>query len=326
MLTIEITSSNHSEIVTPQINPKHSEYSDYISLLIINIIAFFLLSYYLFNIVRNFNIKINQETNESSPIEISKNEIFKNLSLFCFIRAATLLFTLISGNRYDDSLVAYCNYICHIFPCLFFMSIVLYYVKFLVEKYYQIKSKKNDIFLTPSLEMFNIIVYITFACFSVGCLIKKKYRLYMYLCEGMCALISGVISGVYFFYGIGLANVYSAKKNVPEHKERLFIYNKILLVSLVVGFSFLFKAVVCFLVSIDFFNATYPAILNNNIWDFSQLFLFEILSVIVISRTKQQGKFPLPEKNEEYNEFQKELNMTYLENELDRPFLNKQIV
>ena len=105
------------------------------------------------------------------------------------VRALSLVYIIISQNKSDNDMISFINYICHILPTLLFISLYFTYIQFLIEKYYEIIIKKKDIFFGPSLNFFNILVYIFTSIITLGCLSKdflnssnsKLQVLYIYL-------------------------------------------------------------------------------------------------------------------------------------------------
>lgn len=139
-----------------------------LSLLIVLMVCFFIISYYL-NYISNYNIKKAKSTNTESNVVYIKYSNIQNLSianfsnlLFILVRALSIIYIVISLNKNGNDLISFFNYFVHIFPSLIFFSVYLAYVRFLIEKFYEIKTKKKDIFFDPTMQFFNILIYIVF--------------------------------------------------------------------------------------------------------------------------------------------------------------------
>ena len=278
---------NKSDIDSNFILPKyeiHEEknYSHYLWLFIIATIAFGVAAYYFYYLVKKFHQRISKNPDDELKVEQTKNEIYKNLSVFCTVRSISTVIILICANQHNNNFPSFICFICQTFPQLILFSILFNHVSFLIEKYYQIKYRKMDIFLTPSLEILNILVYIVFSLFMLACILKNKFIVFMYLCEGISAFISSIVSILYLYYGISLANVYSIKKTNTELKEKKFIHSKLLSVSLIIGLLFLVKAIISFLICLNVFGELYPQMFNPHLWDFLKLMIFELAVILVL--------------------------------------------
>ena len=86
----------------------------------------------------------------------------------------SIIIIVFCNNKTSTDLVSLMNYFMHIVPSLIFFSVYLSYVRFLIEKYYEIKTKKNDIFLSPTMQFFNVLIYIFLIIIIFSSLSKKK--------------------------------------------------------------------------------------------------------------------------------------------------------
>lgn len=298
-------------------------------------ICFGLSSYYFYNLVKKYLQRINANPEDESKVEQTKNEIFKNLSVFSFIRMLSCLVVFILSNKHSNNYESFFCYISQTFPELILFSILLYHASFIIEKYYQIKYRKTDIFFTPSLEVLNILVYIVFSLFMLACVLKGKFLTFMYLCQGISTLISAILSLLYLFYGISLANVYSTNKsNSSELKEKKFIYGKLWSMSLFLGLIFFAKCIVSFLVCLNIFGDLFPSYVNPHIWDCTKLIIFELTTIFILGNTKQRLDNPdeitkksfmnFNERNEMIDNKQLELHQKEMEQiieDLNEPLL-----
>lgn len=283
--TLQIKSTDSVDL-----NTNYSLKSDlYLWIFIAIGICFALGAYYFYNLVKKFLYKISKNPEDETKVEHSKNEVFKNLSIFCFIRSISCLVIFVFANKHGDNASSFICYISQIFPELILFSILLFHVSFLIEKYYQIKFRKTDIFFTPSLEVLNILVYIIFSLFILACVLKEKFLTFMYLCEGISALVSAILCILYLYYGLSLASFYSIKKSISsELKEKKFIHNRLFSISLLFGLIYLCKSILSFLVCLDVFGDLNPSFINPNIWDCTKIILFEVTSIIILGNTKQR--------------------------------------
>lgn len=215
----------------------------YIFLLIF--LMFSVTAYYFYNQLKKFKNYINNNPEDERKVDQTKYKIIYNLFVFSLIRGLSclILFYFISYN--EQSL----NFLLFSFSYSFFgivlFSIILFHASFLIEKFYQIKDKKNDIFFTPSLELLNSMIYLIYILVLISCILKEKYLIFNQISEGILAFTSGVLSFFYFYYGIKLANIYSIKniESDEEFVEKKFIYSKLLGMSISVGFCFSLKTI-----------------------------------------------------------------------------------
>jgi len=75
---------------------------------------------------------------------------------------------ILSKNNTGNNIIAFLNYLAHIFPSILFFTVFFTYIRFIMEKYYEIKNKKKDIFLLPTFQFFNFIVYSVILFLAVG--------------------------------------------------------------------------------------------------------------------------------------------------------------
>lgn len=270
-------------------NELHNSKNIYLWLFIIIAICYGIASYYFYNLVKKFLQKIIKNPDDETKVEQTKNEIFKNLSVFCFIRSISCLLIFIFSNSHYNNFSSFICFFAQTFPELILFSILLYHSSFLIEKYYQIKYHKTDIFFTPTLEVMNMLIYIIFSLFMLACILKERFLTFMYLCEGISAFISAIISILYLYYGLSLATLYSVKKSTtPELKEKKFIHSKLFFMSLFLGIIFFVKSIVSFLICLNVFGDLYPSNVNPHIWDLTKLIVFEITTIFVLGNTKQR--------------------------------------
>ena len=272
-----------------EINEEKIINNNYIWLFALLGIVFILFAYYFYNLVKKFLERIIKNPEDETKVDQTKNEIFKNLSLYCFIRAVSCFIIFICCNPQSQDFPSFISYNALIFPQLILFSILLIHVAFIIEKYYQIKYRKTDIFFTPSLEILNILIYIIFGLFMLGCTLKRKFLTFMFLCTGLTGFISSILAILYLYYGLSLANIYSSKKNnYTEFKEKKFIYSKLFFMSFILGIIYSLNCIISFLISMGFFGKCYPETINPHIWEFSKLCFCEFFTVLVMANTKQR--------------------------------------
>lgn len=267
-------------------------FSDYLWLFLIAALLFSYGCYYFYSQVRKYLQRISINPEEETKVEQSKNDMYKNISIYCLFRLVTVVICFILGNPDYNDFTSFILRTLRVFPFILLFSIMLNHVSFLIEKYYQIKYKKTDLFFNPSLEILNIIVYIVFTLFTFACLLKEKYNIYLTLTNGLLAFITAVISILYFYYGISLSNIYSSKKgNIAELKEKKFLHNKLLGLALSVGVLMGLKSLLSYLLCLDLLNIDRNSFLypyfNKNVWDFINILLFEFGVIISLGMNKQ---------------------------------------
>jgi hypothetical protein len=146
-------------------------HKNYLYLLLIITLAFFVICYYMYLISRIFFKKAKAQDSENTIIYLKYSNL-QNLSVANFIRGLSLVYIIISYNKNADDVISFINYIVHVFPALLFYSAYLTYARFLIEKYYEIKTKKNDIFFSPTIQFFNIFMYVVMSVITLSCLSK----------------------------------------------------------------------------------------------------------------------------------------------------------
>lgn len=261
-------------------------FQSYLWLNIIAVICYSYACYYFYKIVKRANQANNLNPEDDTRVDLIKNELHKNLVIYYGFRVTVFCVSFAFGNPQDNSFTCFILNILKFFPTLILMSILLFYVSFLIEKYYQIKFKKADIFFNPSLEILNMIIYIVFSLFTFGCLMKERYETYVTLCQGISAFVSLIISILYLYYGINLSNIYSIKKTISsELKEKKFLHKKLLTLALSIGILYFVKSLVSFMIFLQFISQS-SIIRNRNVYDFTSILIFELLVVALLGHTK----------------------------------------
>lgn len=271
-----INASNEIKLMTNQ--------SIEVYLFIIICILFSITAYYFFNQLKKFKNYITNNPDDERKVDQTKYKIIYNLFIYSLIRAITCLFLFYFTNNVEDSLnLLICSF-SYSFLGLILFSIILFHVSFLIEKFYQIKDKKTDIFFTPSLELLNSMIYLVYTLVLLSCILKESYSLFNQLSEGILSFTSGVLSFFYFYYGIKLANIYSIKniESDEEFVEKKFIYSKLLGMSISVGFCFAIKSVLDAILCLKFiFGISSLLILVISL-------LLELIIVWIIGYTKRK--------------------------------------
>lgn len=154
--------------------------------------------------------------------------------------------------------------------------------------------------------------------------------MYFFVGIGLISILSVILSLVYLYFGISLAQTYSISKdeNKIEVKERNFIHNRIVLIALSVGIFYMIRGIISFFMSIKVFNSSRLSFIDVNLWDFCVFFFCELLNSLIIGYTKQsvsRRRFinKLNIDSYEFNKnYMKELeNMTG--NYLEEPLINR---
>lgn len=84
----------------------------------------------------------------------------------------SIIFMVFSFNKNDNDIISFINFFVHIFPYLIYFTVFLSYIRFLIEKFYEIRTKKKDIFFDPTMQFFNILMYIVFTILTLYSLSK----------------------------------------------------------------------------------------------------------------------------------------------------------
>lgn len=276
--------NQHHDEINPYIKYDYFSISEYKWVLLILIICFIYSTYYFYSIVKKYNQKIGN-SEEDAKAKQSKYEILKNISIYSLIRTVSLSIIFIFGDPFFNDLTSFFIYSIRVFPVLILLSILLNHVSFLIEKYYQLKFKKNDIFFNASLEVLNIIIYIIFFIFTFTCAIKSQYKLYQILSEGIVAFVTSFISVLYLYYGLNLSSFYSPKNAPHEFKEKKFLYYKLLYMSLIIGIILSTKSLISYMVLLGIIHR-HPQRINQSIWEFLIIFFSEYIILYVIGITK----------------------------------------
>lgn len=289
-------------------------FENYLWLNVIAILCYSYASYYFYRIVKRANQASNLNPEDETRVDLIKYELHKNLVIYCTFRIVVFCLTFALGNPLDNSFTCFLLNIFKFFPTLILMSILLFYVSFLIEKYYQIKYKKADIFFNPSLEILNMIIYIIFSLFTFGCLMKERYDTYIILCQGISAFVSLIISILYLYYGINLSNIYSIKKAISsELKEKKFLHKKLLTLALTIGILYLVKSLVSFAIFLQFVDE-FSIISNKNIFDVLNILIFELLVVALLGHTKNSDASDSNKRRDNFELINNEFYFDYSHN------------
>jgi hypothetical protein len=87
----------------------------------------------------------------------------------------SIIYIVLSFNKDGNDIISFINYFVHILPALVFFTVFFAYIRFLIEKYYEIKTKKKDIFLDPTMQFFNVVVFVLFAIMVLYSISKNKF-------------------------------------------------------------------------------------------------------------------------------------------------------
>ena len=82
----------------------------------------------------------------------------------------SLIYMIICYNKNSDDLISFVNYFCHVFPSIIFLTVYIFHVRFFIEKYYEITIKKKDIFFTPTIQFFIVLIYVILFTIAITCI------------------------------------------------------------------------------------------------------------------------------------------------------------
>lgn len=275
-------------------------HTHYLGLLAALMVTFFLAGYYFYFISKKYN----QGENElfTSKALLTKYQTIFHLSLAHFLRSASLIYIVLTENITGSDLLSFINNLCHVVPSLVFISILFNYIQFLIEKYYEMKTKKSDIYFAPSIRFLTFLIYIGFLVITISCVIMKQYSIYFYISTGIISLLSLILGIVYLTYGIKIANFYS--NYYAQLPEKTMIYERMLMISVIVGGSYVIRGLISFFISIDWFKNQFPSFISMNLWDFSVFVMNELLCSFVVAyvrKEKRKDAFLLEIENYEFN-------------------------
>ena len=267
-------------------------HEEYISLLIILFFSFGFVGYFFLVASK----KLKKEIYESKALS-EKYKTLWNLSIANFFRCISLMLIIIIENRTGDDIISFINLLCHIIPSLIFISILFSYIQFLIERYYELKTKKSNIYFSHSISFFSFVVYVAFFVITITCLTTGHFKTLFYIANGIIALLCFILGILYLYYGMKISNYYSTYNEI---EEKCFINQRIMLIAVVVGGFYILRGGVTSLVAIGWFGKEYPTFFSINLWDFIVFSTTELLCSIVIGFSKKHKK-----KNTLFNEIDK---------------------
>ena len=277
-----------------------SYHDKYISLLFILFFCFGFLAYFLFNLSKKF--LLNGEKFFDSKAISQKYSITKNLSIACLLRCASVIYIIICENKTGYDILSFFNYLCHIIPSFIFITIFYYYIQFLIEKYYEMITKKNQIFFAPTIQFFLYLIYAIVSLIGVACLSTRKFKVFYYMSDCILCILCMILGTIYLIYGCKIASYYS-NYTYLDSQEKFLIYQRIVLISSIVGSTHLIRGFINFFISIGWFKEIYPTFMEVNVWDSLVFFTCECISALVIGFSKKEKKRDVIESDIENFEF-----------------------
>jgi len=267
----------------PQLLDNTIYHEEYKTLLFIIFFAFGLIGYLLFTFSKKL---INSEKIYEYPSLTYKYNILINLSLANLIRCSSLIFIIICDNKTSYDVISFINYLCHIIPNLYFIFIFYFYIEYIREKYYEIKTKKNIVFLAPDIHIMLYLICFIIIVISTSGFIFKNYKISIYMIDIIISIISLTIGLIYLMYGLKIANFYKNKTN----NEKKYIYKRLINITIIVGGSYVIRGVIEIFNSIGIFKNFYLNIMSKNIWDFLNFGFCELLSSLIVGFNKKERK------------------------------------
>ena len=116
-----------------------------------------------------------------------------------------------------------------------------------------------------------------------------------------------ILGTIYLIYGCKIAGYYS-NYTYLDSQEKFLIYQRILLISSIVGCTHLIRGFVNFFISIGWFKEIYPTFMEVNIWDFLVFFTCECISSLVIGFSKKDKRREFVDSDIENFEFSSSSN------------------
>ncbi len=277
----------------------------YISLLFILFFCFGFLAYFLFNLSKKF--LINGEKFFDSKAISQKYSITKNLAIACLLRCASITYIIICENKTGYDILSFFNYLCHLIPSFIFITIFYYYIQFLIEKYYEMLTKKNQIFFAPTIQFFLYLIFAIVSLIGIACLSTRKFKVFYYMSDCILCILCMILGTIYLIYGCKIAGYYS-NYTYLDSQEKFLIYQRILLISSIVGCTHLIRGFINFFISIGWFKEIYPTFMEVNIWDFLVFFTCECISSLVIGFSKKDKRRDFVDSDIENFEFSSSSN------------------
>ena len=91
------------------------------------------------------------------------------------VRGVSIVIIILTQNNTGENIISFMNYISHIIPTIVVFNIFLSYIRFIIEKYYEIFYKKKDIFFYSAFKFFIMILYISTFMGAIICFCKMNF-------------------------------------------------------------------------------------------------------------------------------------------------------
>lgn len=217
LTTTSYGNSNNTEIIEDHevnsygiIQPKQK----YLSLLLMLSVLLFSLSYY-FSLYKKSK-------------SINNKSLRESISIAFLLKAISLLYSYLTENPKLDNRESYFNFALTHFSTIYFQVVLLNYISFIIEKYYLLKVRKVDIFLTHFFFLFKLAYYILYFVFILIFLAIKDFLTLDYVFFVVNGSVAIFISVLYMYYGVSLAKIYADKYYMINNFNNENIKNNIL--------------------------------------------------------------------------------------------------
>ena len=268
-------------------------HSNYLFTFLIEFILFICLAIYLIKSSKYYNKNI--ESNLiSTPRGIKeKYELSSFLSKAVLFRSFSFFYFVIFSNKTSLDLISYINFLLHILPSYMFLMSLYINIGYLIEKYYEISSKKIYV-LTSFIYIldFSLLLIILL---SVAAFIFRIYKQCYFFIESLMCLIFLIIGFIYLIYSRKIANFMKEVNNnyrmnsLHEMKDiRNIIHNKIIRTAFFICPAYIIVGSIKGLIAIDFFGTWYPNFIDLNLYDCVVFFFCELIPSFIIGRSNQK--------------------------------------
>lgn len=260
----------------PNVIAKAEYFPNYLILMYLLMFLFFISGcYYYYN-----TTKLYQETFESPALH-SKYQMEWFLTIGCFIRCASIIPLIIFLNKKSDDITGFILYLDHLVPTLIFISIFFSYIDFLIKKYYELKSKKPNVVLVPSVNFLVFVIYIVILVILIFCATVKEIEMAYNISNAIVTFLCFLLGILFFYFCFKISDV--LKESTPDDKKQ--VSYKISFIGLAIGIIYFLKGIFGFC---QLFNLWNFAQINKNIDDFIWFFFAEFICSLCIGTYKKE--------------------------------------
>ena len=303
-------------------------HSNYLLTFILEFILFICLSIYLYKSSKYYNKNI-----ENSVISVprglkEKYELSIFLSYAVLFRCLTFIYFTLFANRTTYDLISYINFLLHIFPSFMFLMGLYIYIGFLIEKYYEISSKR--IYILTSLKYILYFSLLLITLLSISVVLFGNYKESYFFSEALMCLNFLIIGFLYLIYGVKISSfVTEANSNrvnnpLAMKNIRNSIKKKIIGIIIIICPAYIIVGAIKGLVAIDFFGTWYPNFMELNLYDCIVFFLCEWMPSFFIGKTnKMWNNFKIEEVWNKQQNIEGDLTGGPVLNEERIPMLDK---